>query len=151
LFLPAREAADPTTSAETVKQIRSAAGVVLADAPRDRSEVEEALVRLLGSASELAASDSGTAARDRTQTAYSLAQDGSLFGADTVSAMHEAYRELNGGQAFVLPEFATVEEAGQIGREMIDAAVRAAEAGQPSEAAREVLGFLLLVTTPRTS
>jgi hypothetical protein len=61
----------------------------------------------------------------------------------------KAYRLLNGERPFVLPGLSGRELARQLGQEQIDRALGALEARRPAEVTREVLGFVLMVTTPR--
>jgi hypothetical protein len=61
----------------------------------------------------------------------------------------EAYAALDQGRAFVFPkEVGSIEEARAYGRGQVDRSVAALSAGRPREAARELLGFVLLVITP---
>jgi hypothetical protein len=65
------------------------------------------------------------------------------------AAAAEAYAALNRGAAFAFPkEVGTIEQAKAYGRGQVDRAVAAVSAGRPQEAARELVGFVLLVITP---
>lgn len=61
----------------------------------------------------------------------------------------EAYQALGQGAPFVFPkEVGSIERAREYGRGQVDRSVAALSAGRPQEAARELLGFVLLVITP---
>lgn len=61
----------------------------------------------------------------------------------------EAYEALSQGAPFVFPkEIGSIEQAREYGRGQVDRSVAALSAGRPQEAAREILGFVLLVITP---
>ena len=65
------------------------------------------------------------------------------------AAAAEAYVALNEGVAFAFPkEVGTIEQAKAHGRSQVERALAALSAGRPQEAAREVVGFVLLVITP---
>jgi hypothetical protein len=50
---------------------------------------------------------------------------------------------------FAFPsEVRDIADAGRVARQQIDLSVKALESGQPREAARNILAFVLLVTTP---
>ena len=64
--------------------------------------------------------------------------------------MHRAYEAVNEGRGFVFPSgVGSIEEAREYGRRQIQEAVDAFDSGRSREAVREVLGFVLLVTTPK--
>lgn len=65
------------------------------------------------------------------------------------AAAAEAYAALNQGSAFAFPrEVGTIEQAKAYGRGQVNRAVAAVSAGRPQAAARELVGLVLLVTTP---
>ncbi len=65
------------------------------------------------------------------------------------AAAAEAHAALNDGRAFAFPkEVGSIEQAKGYGRGQVDRAVAAVTAGRPQEAAREVVGFVLMVITP---
>jgi hypothetical protein len=65
------------------------------------------------------------------------------------ASVAEAYAALAQGRPFVFPkEVGTIEQAKAYGRGQVDRSVAAVSAGRPQEAARELLGFVLLVITP---
>jgi hypothetical protein len=65
------------------------------------------------------------------------------------AAASEAYAALSQGTAFAFPkEVGTIEQAKAYGRGQVDRAVAAVSAGRPQEAARELVGLVLLVITP---
>jgi hypothetical protein len=61
----------------------------------------------------------------------------------------EAYAALNEGRPFTFPkEVGSIEQAKAYGRGQVDRSVAAASGGRPAEAARELVGLVLLVITP---
>jgi hypothetical protein len=65
------------------------------------------------------------------------------------AAVADAYAALNQGEAFALPKaVGNIEQARAYGRGQVDRALAAVSAGRPQEAARELVGFVLLVITP---
>jgi len=61
----------------------------------------------------------------------------------------EAYAALDQGRAFAFPkEVASIEQAKAYGRGQVDRTLAALSAGRPQEAARELVGLVLLVITP---
>jgi hypothetical protein len=65
------------------------------------------------------------------------------------AAVAEAYTVLNQGRPFVFPkEVGTIEQARAFGRGQVERSVAAVSGGRPGEAARELVGLVLLVITP---
>lgn len=65
------------------------------------------------------------------------------------ATLAEAYVALNQGAPFVFPkEVGSIEQAKAYGRGQVDRSLAAVSAGRPQEAARELVGFVLLVITP---
>jgi hypothetical protein len=61
----------------------------------------------------------------------------------------EAYAALDQGRAFAFPkEVGSIEQAKAYGRGQVDRSLAALSAGRPQEAARELVGLVLLVITP---
>jgi hypothetical protein len=61
----------------------------------------------------------------------------------------EAYAALDPGRAFAFPkEVGSIEQAKAYGRGQVDRCLAALSAGRPQEAARELVGLVLLVVTP---
>jgi hypothetical protein len=61
----------------------------------------------------------------------------------------EAYAALDQGRPFVFPkEVGSIEQAKAYGRGQVDRTLAAVSAGRPGEAARELVGLVLLVITP---
>ena len=61
----------------------------------------------------------------------------------------EAYAALDQGRPFTFPkEVGSIEQAKAYGRGQVDRSLAAVSAGRPQEAARELVGFVLLVITP---
>jgi hypothetical protein len=61
----------------------------------------------------------------------------------------EAYASLDQGRPFVFPKaVGSIEQAKAYGRGQVDRSLAALSAGRPREAAREIVGLVLLVITP---
>jgi hypothetical protein len=61
----------------------------------------------------------------------------------------EAYAALDQGRPFVFPkEVGSIDQAKAYGRGQVDRSLAALSAGRPQEAARELVGLVLLVITP---
>jgi len=61
----------------------------------------------------------------------------------------EAYTALDPGRPFVFPKaVGSIEQAKAYGRGQVDRSLAALSTGRPQEAARELVGFVLLVITP---
>ena len=61
----------------------------------------------------------------------------------------EAYAALNQGAPFAFPkQVGSIEQARAYGRGQVDRSLAALSAGRPQEAARELVGLVLLVITP---
>jgi hypothetical protein len=61
----------------------------------------------------------------------------------------EAYAALDPGRAFAFPkEVGSIEQAKAYGRGQVERSLAALSAGRPQEAAREIVGLVLLVITP---
>ena len=61
----------------------------------------------------------------------------------------EAYAALNQGEPFAFPKaVGSIEQAKAYGRGQVDRSLAALSTGRPHEAARELVGFVLLVITP---
>jgi len=61
----------------------------------------------------------------------------------------EAYAALDQGRPFAFPKaVGSIDQAKAFGRGQVDRALAAVSAGRPQEAARELVGFVLLVITP---
>jgi hypothetical protein len=61
----------------------------------------------------------------------------------------EAYAALDQGRPFTFPKtVGSIEQAKAYGRGQVDRSLAALSAGRPQEAARELVGFVLLVITP---
>ena len=65
------------------------------------------------------------------------------------SKVAEAYAALDQGRPFVFPKaVGSIEQAKAYGRGQVDRSLAALSTGRPHEAARELVGFVLLVITP---
>lgn len=138
----------PASAGDFAEDIRDAAGRLLAEG--GPGDVHEALRRLVAVAAGV-----GREAHLSTPVQAKLdsasAQAGRLSPLDERSraAVAEAYAALNGGRAFAFPpSVASIEQAKAYGRGQVDRSLAALSAGRSEEAARELLGFVLLVITP---
>jgi len=88
-------------------------------------------------------------AQAKLDAARAQARRVSPLDATVRAAAAEAYAALDDGRAFAFPkEVGTIEQAKAYGRGQVDRALAALSAGRPQEAARGVVGFVLLVITP---
>jgi hypothetical protein len=145
-------AGSPQSAAGTPAQdIESASSVFFSEGhDSSRAAAQEALSNLVDSASRIAV-DAGlpAAARERLAVAAAAYAAGGFLEPDSVAAVHRAYEAVGEGRAFVFPrDVGSIEGARTYGRGQIRRALAALDAGQATEAIQEVLGFVLLVTTP---
>ena len=85
----------------------------------------------------------------KLDTASAQAQRLSPLDGAVRAAAAEAYTALNQGGAFAFPkEVGSIDQAKAHGRVQVDRALAAVSAGRPQEAARELVGLVLLVITP---
>ena len=146
-------AGSSSSSAGTPAQdVESAASVFLSEG-RDFSQeaAREALSSLVDSASRIAV-DAGlpVTARERLAVAAAAWAAGGFLEPEAVATVHRAYEAVAGGRSFVFPpDVGSIEEAKEYGRGQIARALEALDAGRSKQAVQEVLGFVLLVTTPR--
>ncbi len=90
-----------------------------------------------------------TAVQAKLDAASAQAQRLSPLDAAVRAAAAEAYAALNQGAPFTFPkEVGSIEQAKGYGRGQVDRAVAAVSAGRPQEAARGLVGLVLLVITP---
>ena len=141
----------PGSMAGTPAQdIESALAVFSAGRHPARAEVQGALARLVESASRIAL-DAGlpAPARERLAVAAANYAAGGFLEPENVATVHRAYEVVNEGRAFVFPrDVGSIEEARKYGEGQIERALAALDAGRSRETVREVLGCVLLVTTP---
>jgi len=87
--------------------------------------------------------------RARLDAAFAEARRLSPLDGAVRAKVAEAYAALDEGRPFVFPkEIASIEQAKAYGRGQVDRSVAAVSAGRPGEAARELVGLVLLVITP---
>jgi len=132
------------------QRIESASGVLLSGPHPSRTATQEALADLLQSASGISAAAGFPApTQERLDSVVALYEGGGFLEPENVAAVHRAYESVTGGRAFVFPQsVSSIEEARDHGRLQIQKALGALDAGRPKEAVQEVLGFVLMVTTP---
>jgi hypothetical protein len=132
------------------REIQSAAGVLLADTDLERAALDAALGRLVRAAGEISREmDLPESSRTKIEAVCERSLRESFLDAQASAALSEAYDGLSGGRRFVFPEsVASIDEAREFGRGQIEGALAALKAGDSADAARELLGFVLLVTTP---
>jgi hypothetical protein len=88
-------------------------------------------------------------ARERLAVAAAAYAAGGFLEPENVATVHRAYEAINDGRAFVFPQdVRSMEEARKYGEGQIQRALAALDAGRSRETVREVLGCVLLVTTP---
>jgi hypothetical protein len=89
------------------------------------------------------------AAQARLDAASAQARHLSPLDGAVRAAAAEAYAALDEGRGFTFPkEVGSIEQAKAYGRGQVDRALAALSAGRPRDAAREVVGLVLLVITP---
>jgi hypothetical protein len=131
-------------------EVRQAVQGLLASDPQGPGDVHEALRRVLDVAAGLGR-EAGLPAPAQAKLDAASAQARRLSPLDERSraAVAEAYAAVSGGRAFAFPpEVGSIEQAKAYGRAQVDRGLAAVAAGRPQEAARELLGFVLLVITP---
>jgi hypothetical protein len=135
---PADLAADVKTTADVI---------VAGDAP---GEIPAALVRLVTLASRIAAEGKlPEAVRTKLEAAGAAARPEGLLGEKSRASLREAYALLNEGRPFAMPKGEDgVEALMAHGRKQVDRSVAALGKAKSEEAARELVGFILLVITP---
>lgn len=131
-------------------EVRQAVKELLASDSRGQGDAQEALRRVLDVAAGLGR-EAGLPAPAQAKLDAASAQARRLSPLDERSraAVVEAYATVSGGRAFAFPsEVGSIEQAKSYGRAQVDRGLAAVAAGRPQEAARELLGFVLLVMTP---
>jgi hypothetical protein len=135
---------------DVAADLRATADLVLAGGSQGAADVHQALRHLVeitarvGRDGKLPAPVQAKLDAARTQTRSLSPLDDRAR-----TALDEAYAALNRGQAFAFPRtVGSIEEAKAYGRGQVDRSLAALRAGPPEEAARELMGFILLVVTP---
>ncbi len=133
------------------QDIESASSVFFSERhDSSRAAAQGALSNLLDSASQIA-TDAGlpAPARERLAAAAAAYAAGGFLEPEAVATVHRAYEAVSEDRPFVFPrDVGSVEGAKTYGQGQIRRALAALDAGQATEAVQEVLGFVLLVTTP---
>jgi hypothetical protein len=132
------------------EDIRRSGDVLLSASTREPGEVHAALRRLIEIAGDLGREARlPAAAQAKLDAAAAEARRMSALDGAVRAAMLEAYPALDGGRPFAFPkEVGSVEAAKAHGRGQVDRSLAALAAGRPQEAARELVGLVLLVITP---
>ena len=140
--------ASPATG--VADDIRRTTDAFLQDGTSGPGDAHAALRHLLGIAADLGREARlPAAAQAKLDAARAEAHRLSPLDQAVRATVAEAYRALSQGAPFVFPkEVASIEQAREHGRGQVDRSVAALSAGRPQEAARELLGFVLLVITP---
>jgi len=129
--------------------VKEAAKLVLSNSSKPE-DIDRSLTRLLDIAITIAARDSRSPAefQKRLQAASKAFSENPL-GAKSWEALNAAYKSINGEKDFKFPDgVKTPGDASRVAKEHIDRTVKALESGQSSQAVRDILSFILLVTTP---
>jgi len=134
----------------SVEDIRRSGDVLLSASTREPAEVHAALRRLIEIAGDLGREARlPPAAQVKLDTAGAEARRRSPLDGAVRAAMLEAYSALDGGRPFAFPkEVGSIEQAKAHGRGQVDRSLAALAAGRTQEAARELVGLVLLVITP---
>ncbi len=130
-------------------EIKQAVDPILSNSPQSK-EVDRSLTRLCDIAVRIAARDRRVQPEFRERLrAAAQALAGNPLGAESGAALNEAYRLINGGKRYTFPaEVKDMSDATRIARQHIERSVKLLESGESQPALREILAFILLVTTP---
>lgn len=138
------------TAPDRARAIESAVGPLLGPGPSEPAAGTQAVRRIIEIAAEIGQDARIPApARAKLTAAADLARSLSPLDARCVAAIHGAYTSLGPGRPYEFPaEAKSIEAARVAGRAGIDRALAALRAGRSEESARELLGVVLLVSTP---
>ncbi len=130
-------------------EVKEAAALILSNSPRPE-EVDRSLSRLCDIAVKIAARDTHVQPEFREKLkAAAQALAGNPLGAESGAALNEAYKLVNGGKSYSFPaEVQNMSDAARIARQHLEQSVKMLESRQSQQALREILAFILLVTTP---
>lgn len=129
--------------------IRATSDAVYRATASSEGDVGTPLLRLLDLGGRIAADAGLETAKSRIAAASAVGRRLSLLDERSRAAVAEAYAAVNGGRSFEFPRsVASIEQAKEHGRGQVDRCLAALGAGRHEEAARELLGFVLLVITP---
>jgi len=135
---------------DVARDIRATADRLLAGGSEGPGEVQEPLRHLIEVAAGVGR-EGRLAAPVQAKIDSAAAQARRLSPLDerARAAVDEAYAALNQGRPFAFPKaVGSIEQAKGYGRGQVDRSLAALSAGRSEEAARELLGFVLLVITP---
>jgi hypothetical protein len=143
-------AAPAVPAADTGDDIRRTAELLLQGGSHGLGDAHAALRRLLEIAASLGREARLPApAQAKLDAASAQARELSPLDGAVRGTVAEAYAALDQGRPFIFPKaVGSVDEAKAYGREQVDRSLAAVSAGRKQEAARELLGFVLLVVTP---
>lgn len=130
-------------------EVKQAVNPILSNSPKP-AEVDRSLTRLCDIAVRIAARDTRVQPEFREKLkAAAQALAGNPLGAESGAALNEAYKLINGGKSYAFPaEVQDMNDATRIARQHIERSAKLLESGESQQALREILAFILLVTTP---
>jgi len=129
--------------------VKEAAKLILSKSSRP-AEVNRGLTLLFDTANKIAARDTRLPAEFQTKLrAAAKAFTKEPLGAESGEALNGAYKIINGGKDFTFPNgVRDISDASRIAQQYIDRSVKALESRQSQQAVRDILAFILLVSTP---
>jgi len=130
--------------------VRASAAILLAPEAHPGDPPAKALATLVRAVARLGKqSDLPEPFRSKMEAAVALVRDDRLPDDRTLQELRSAYAALNGGQPFAFPpDVRGLEAVKEAARRQADRGAAALSAGRNEEAAREILGFVLVVATP---
>jgi hypothetical protein len=133
---------------DLAREIRATSDAVFR-ATGAEGDVKTPLLQLVDLAGRIAADAGLETARSRIAAASATGRRLSPLDERSRAAVAGAYAAVNGGRSFEFPRSVeSIEQAKEHGRGQVDRCLAALGAGRHEEAARELLGFVLLVITP---
>jgi hypothetical protein len=143
-------AAAAATGATAGDEVRRTCDVLLNASTAEPGEVHAALRRVIEIAGGLGReAHLPAAAQAKLDAAAAEARRLSPLDGAVRAPLLEAYAALDGGRPFAFPkEVGSIEQAKAYGRGQVDRSLAALAAGRSREAARELVGLVLLVITP---
>lgn len=140
----------PAHAGDLAADIRATADLMLAGGSEGPADVHQALRHLVAITARIG-SDARLPAPVQAKLDAARAQAQSLSPLDdrVRTTLEQAYVALNQGRPFAFPTtVSSIDEAKVFGRGQVDRSLAALKAGRSEEAARELMGFVLLVVTP---
>ncbi len=140
-------ASDPPVLAT---EVRVSAAALLAPDESSGAPPAQAVASLVAALSRLAREAAlPESFRSKLDLAAARVRDERFPDDRALEELRSAYAALNGGRPFEFPAgVRSLEAAREFGRRQVDRGVAALTAARNEEAAREILGFVLLVATP---